>query len=234
MRQPQLWWCQRIQRSASPHNPQTLNLYDYVGSDPTNHADADGRLQTCPGCDQNENLQEQEADKKGKADAANAANEAQKQSKPAVTIKVEGGLGLEEKAAIEGTPLQEKGGGAVKGELELSSDGTTKVSAKMEIGGKIGVVKLPGVEVEQVTKNEHGQSEAPTINITKPGISPGSADVTGWRNEITLGVALCEGAGAGISITIHPTELWNAMVKGSAGGCGCDFNTNQHGMGAFQ
>ena len=23
-------------------NPQTLNLYDYVGSDPTNHADADG------------------------------------------------------------------------------------------------------------------------------------------------------------------------------------------------
>ncbi len=27
---------------ADLHNPQTLNLYDYVGSDPTNHADADG------------------------------------------------------------------------------------------------------------------------------------------------------------------------------------------------
>ena len=27
---------------ADLHNPQTLNLYDYVGGDPTNHADADG------------------------------------------------------------------------------------------------------------------------------------------------------------------------------------------------
>ena len=27
---------------ADLHNPQSLNLYDYVGSDPTNHADADG------------------------------------------------------------------------------------------------------------------------------------------------------------------------------------------------
>jgi RHS repeat-associated protein len=27
---------------ADLHNPQSLNLYDYVGGDPTNHADADG------------------------------------------------------------------------------------------------------------------------------------------------------------------------------------------------
>jgi RHS repeat-associated protein len=31
---------------ADLHNPQTLNLYDYVSSDPTNHADADGHAQT--------------------------------------------------------------------------------------------------------------------------------------------------------------------------------------------
>jgi RHS repeat-associated protein len=29
---------------ASLYNPQTLNLYDYVGDDPTNHADPDGHL----------------------------------------------------------------------------------------------------------------------------------------------------------------------------------------------
>jgi RHS repeat-associated protein len=29
---------------ADLHNPQSLNLYDYVGSDPTNHADADGHF----------------------------------------------------------------------------------------------------------------------------------------------------------------------------------------------
>jgi RHS repeat-associated protein len=57
---------------ADLHNPQSLNLYDYVGSDPTNHADADGHFQTCPGCDRDENLQEQQADDKGKADATTA------------------------------------------------------------------------------------------------------------------------------------------------------------------
>ncbi len=31
---------------ADLHNPQSLNLYDYVGSDPTNHADADGHACT--------------------------------------------------------------------------------------------------------------------------------------------------------------------------------------------
>jgi RHS repeat-associated protein len=30
---------------ADLHNPQTLNLYDYVGSNPTNHSDADGHTQ---------------------------------------------------------------------------------------------------------------------------------------------------------------------------------------------
>jgi RHS repeat-associated protein len=34
---------------ADLHNPQTLNLYDYVGGDPTNHADADGHLSAKPG-----------------------------------------------------------------------------------------------------------------------------------------------------------------------------------------
>jgi RHS repeat-associated protein len=34
---------------ADLHNPQTLNLYDYVGSDPTNHADADGHWTTQAG-----------------------------------------------------------------------------------------------------------------------------------------------------------------------------------------
>jgi RHS repeat-associated protein len=34
---------------ADLHNPQTLNLYDYVGGDPTNHADADGHISAKPG-----------------------------------------------------------------------------------------------------------------------------------------------------------------------------------------
>ena len=34
-------------------NPQTLNLYSYVGGDPTNHADADGHMNFCPECMEN-------------------------------------------------------------------------------------------------------------------------------------------------------------------------------------
>jgi RHS repeat-associated protein len=59
---------------ADLHNPQSLNLYDYVGSDPTNHADADGHLQDAPGGDRDRDLQEQEQDKKAQADTTKAQN----------------------------------------------------------------------------------------------------------------------------------------------------------------
>ena len=35
----------RVGQPPDLGNPQTLNLYDYVGGDPTNHPDADGHLQ---------------------------------------------------------------------------------------------------------------------------------------------------------------------------------------------
>jgi len=62
---------------ADLHNPQTLNLYDYVGGDPTNHADADGHLNFNPAGMADENLEEQEKDNQGRADAATAATQTQ-------------------------------------------------------------------------------------------------------------------------------------------------------------
>jgi len=152
------------------------------------------------------------------------------QNKPAVSVTVEGGYGLEGKVGVKGVEL--KGGGAVKGEVEVSSDGSTKISAKGEIGGNVGPLKAPGVEVEKVTKNEHGESEKLTITPTKPGVAAGKSEITGWKNEITLAISAYVGWGAGISVTIRPTEIINVMSTGAT--CGCDFNTNQHGIGAFQ
>lgn len=57
------------------------------------------------------------------------------QNKPAVSLTVEGGVGLEYKGGIKGAKdLEAKAGGALKGEVEVSSEGV-KVSAKGELGG---------------------------------------------------------------------------------------------------
>lgn len=153
-----------------------------------------------------------------------------KNQKPAASVTVEGGYGLEGKAHVG--PVEVKGGAAVKGEVELSTQGTTKVSAKAEVGGNIGPVKLPGAQAEVVTKNEEGKSEAPTISHTDPGISHGNSEATSWKDQITLGVSLYVGWGAGISVTVRYQPIIDFLE--APGGCGCDFNTNQHGMGAFQ
>ena len=114
------------------------------------------------------------------------------QNKPAVSLTVEGGVGLEYKAGIKGAKdLEGKVGGAVKGEIEVSSEGV-KVSAKSELGGHIGPVKLGGVEAEQVTRNEHGESEKPTVTLSKPGVELGKSEITGWKNEITIGASFRE------------------------------------------
>lgn len=152
------------------------------------------------------------------------------QNKPAISVTAEGGYGLEGKFGVKGVEV--KGGGAVKGEIEVSSDGSTKISAKAEVGGNVGPLKAPGVEVEKVTKNEQGESEKLTVSRTKPGVAAGNAEITGSKKEITLSVSVYVGWGAGISVTIRPTEIVNAMPSGPT--CGCDFNTNQHGIGAFQ
>lgn len=118
-----------------------------------------------------------------------------------------------------------KGGAAVKGEVELSTQGTTKVSAKGEVGGNIGPIKLPGVQAEVVTKNEKGESEAPTLSVTKPGVTAGNREVTGWMNEITIGASLYVGAGAGVSVTVRPQELMKSFVDADKNIDWSTFNT---------
>lgn len=54
---------------ADLHNPQSLNLYDYVGGDPTNHADADGHLCTNPGTGCGSDQAKQAQDSNGQASA---------------------------------------------------------------------------------------------------------------------------------------------------------------------
>ena len=126
-------------------------------------------------------------------------------------MTVEGGIGLEYKGGIKGAKkLEAKAGGAIKGEIEVSSKGV-KVSAKGELGAHVGPVKLGGVEAEQVTRNEQGESEKPTLSYSKPGIEVGKSEITGWANEITIGASVYEGPGAGVSITIRPLQLATEM-----------------------
>ena len=133
---------------------------------------------------------------------------AQKQQ-PAVSVTVEGGYGLEGSAHVG--PVKVKGGGAVKGEAEISSNGA-KMSVKAEVGGNVGPLKLPGGQVEVVTNNEEGKSEAPKVSVTHPGIAVGNSEATGWKNEITIGASLYEGPGGGVSVTVRPRELLKSFM----------------------
>lgn len=113
---------------ADLHNPQTLNLYDYVGSDPTNHADADGHqcLAHDTGCG------EEQADekKKEKDDAqANQGAEAQHDSDEPhgvyldhenTNISPAGDTGETKIGFIEGTATHK---GVTEGEAGLKGGG---------------------------------------------------------------------------------------------------------------
>jgi len=152
-------------------------------------------------------------------DAKNGTPPAQQkeEQKPPISVSVEGGYGLE--GSLKLGIGEVKVGAAVKGELEVSPDGT-KVSAKAEVGGNIGPEKLPGVELVKVTKNERGESEKLTLKPTKPGIAMGKSEATGGQGEIKIGVSAYAGWGAGVSVTIRPgatlQRVASAVVKFAA------------------
>ena len=60
----------------------------------------------------------------------------------------------------------------------------------------------------------------------------GSLKLTGGNDEIKIGVSSYDGAGAGFSITIRPQPVIDWLAAHPTPGV--DFNTNQHGIGAWQ
>lgn len=84
-----------------------------------------------------------------------------------------------------------------------------------------------------MTKNEAGEAEAPTLTRTPPGVDAGEhSEATASRDEVTIGVSAYPGWGGGVSVTIQVAPVVNAVAASPT--CGCDFNTNQHGIGAWQ
>ena len=146
-------------------NPQSLNLYAYVENNPMTFGDPDGHQNGTAKGDAAQTTNCNAVNVKpcnqpaSTTEIAKSANQSE-QKKPAVSITVEGGLGWEYKGGIKGAKkLEGKVGGALKGEIEVSSQGV-KVSAKVEVGGHLGPVKGPGAEAEIVTRNEHRSSRS--------------------------------------------------------------------------
>lgn len=140
-------------------------------------------------------------------------------------------MGAEEKVQVG--KHKAKIGGAVKGELTGSSKGL-KVAAAAELSAEAGPVKAFILRAEQVTRNEQGNSEAPTVEGHGPGLVHGKGEASGTMEEFTISVSSYEGFGGGASVTVRPTDLLNTLGANQPPPCGCDFNSNQHGMGAFQ
>ncbi len=114
---------------ANLTNPQTLNLYSMVADDPESFADLDGHngndaaikdgKKACPHCPGGQ----------GNTTVADEEPAAPAQNKPAVSVTVEGGFGLEYKAGLKGAKnLEGKVGGAVKGEIEVLVGGSQGLS----------------------------------------------------------------------------------------------------------
>lgn len=118
-----------------------------------------------------------------------------------------------EEAKVKLGPVEAKIGGAVKGEVEVSSEGV-KVSAKAEADAHIGSVKpLGGVEAGVVTRNEKGESEKPYVALTPPGISgKHNSEATASRDEITIGVSAYHGGGGGVSVTVRPQAAADYVI----------------------
>ena len=119
-----------------------------------------------------------------------------------------------EEAKVKIGPVEAKIGGAVKGEVEVSSEGV-KVSVKAEADAHIGSFKpVGGVEVGQVTSNDKGESEKPYVSWTPPGISgKHNSEATASKDEFTIGVSAYHGGGGGVSVTIHPQAVLDYVVE---------------------
>jgi hypothetical protein len=115
---------------------------------------------------------------------------AQNKDKPLVSATVEGGLGEEAKGKIG--PVEVKAGAALKGEVEVSSNGV-KVSVVAEADVHIGSFKpLGGVEVRLVTKDEEGRSQdlsSVRPEWTPPGVSgKHNSEATASKDEFTVAI----------------------------------------------
>jgi hypothetical protein len=150
-----------------------------------------------------------------------------------VSVTVEGGVGAEEKVKIG--KHEAKIGVTVKGEATASSKGL-KVAVAAELSAEAGPVKAFSVRAEQVTRNEEGASESPTLEGHGPGLVHGNGEASGTTEEFTVSVSSYEGFGGGVSVTVRPNAIFDADVNWLVGhpSPGADFNTNQSGMGAFQ
>ena len=234
---------------ASFGDPQTLNLYAYVANRPIIHMDADGHvgpIQPDPWSVDAYNITHTQAASEVNDGGPTAARSTQadnaavshaaatgqaQQTKPAASVTIEGGVGYEAKGT------NGKIGGNVHGEVQLSSDGKTKISAKAEVEANVGPIKLGGYQVEKVTRNEQGNSEPMTHGPTEPAVAVKNSEVSGGNGEIKLGLSFYSGGGGGVSVTIRPQVIMNNIVtwlKGGVGIPGTDFRDNQHGMGAWQ
>ncbi len=173
-----------------------------VADDPESFADLDGHTQGSPAntpCGYEDTERCNRANEQQAAGAQAAAQQPQEQ-KPLISVSVEGGFGVE--GGYKLGVGEVKGGVAVKGEFEVSDEGT-KISAKAEAEVKIGPIKY-GVELEKVTKNEKGESEKATIKLLLPGVSNGKSEISGGKGELKIGVSAYDGPGAGASVTVRP------------------------------
>jgi RHS repeat-associated protein len=172
---------------SSLGDPQTLNLYSYVRNNPLWKPDIDGHGYWS------------DAWKQFKTDVTAAVKSA--------SLTIEGGAGLKVKAGSKETNAHI--GGTVHAEIKYSSKGSSvtgkaEVDAGVQVDGK-GVSRETGF---QKTQNED-DSVTPTQRYTETetSVTVGGHEVSDNKDEISLGGADYEGAGAGAKVSVSENAV---------------------------
>jgi len=184
-------------------NPQTLNLYSYVGGDPTNHADPDGHIYLCPTCATSADSSS-EAQNQGSGQPGDKAQNTVTAATVGAVIGGVGGAIVGGIAGAAGGTLVEPGGGTIVGGglggVEGAKDGAALGAL---IGATLGIIyseakdavtgpkaaDAPGVTAGGQATDAHGNKLGPSgetqIDRTRSNTREGA------RNR-----ALGEGSGA--------------------------------------
>jgi len=121
-------------------NPQTLNLYSYVGGDPTNHVDPDGHFDfKGPGCEADQCKQYRDQFRKGVADLQRRADKMKngpEKEHLERALKALGAEGYHNGVYVSFANLSDQG---LKGSLNASNSGKNKViDIEMTVDSHLG------------------------------------------------------------------------------------------------
>jgi hypothetical protein len=195
---------------AKLENPQTLNLYAYVGNNPLVKVDADGHAAAGSGCRQGKAACDAAIQKSNADFKKNAEKLAKDTSKllDHTKVSVEVGAGVEAKGTVAGTSV--KRGVSLHVKIELSGSGERSVGLEGDAGlsANVGGKEVGGEGAASLSvASKDGETKViPDAEFSGAG---GSGKLNNG-GEVSFGAAAYDGWGGGGSASFRASDAETA------------------------